>query len=91
MRTILESVQDVKNLEYAELKSKLKLCFEEGAWSQDYCSQFTYRKERYGEECGESALGSELKKFALLTQNRLTRRATRLFARNLLIRFPIIS
>lgn len=49
-RSILETVQDLENLEFAELKLKLELHFGERPSFQDYYSQFTYRKQRYGKE-----------------------------------------
>jgi len=43
-RSVLETVEDVSNLEFNELKSKLELRFGEGHLSQNYYVQFTNRK-----------------------------------------------
>lgn len=49
-RSILESVEDLDSVGYSELKSKLELRFDEGGLSQDYYSQFTGRRQRFGED-----------------------------------------
>ena len=59
-RTVLETVQDVSNLEFAELKSKLELRFGEGHLSQNFYTQLTNRKQKFGEDL--AALGSELER-----------------------------
>lgn len=46
-RSVLENVEDVENLKYTELKSKLELQFGEG--SQNFYSEFTNRKQKFGE------------------------------------------
>lgn len=57
-RVVLETVQDVLNLEFAELKSKLELRFGERYLSQNFYVQFTNKKQKFGEDL--AALGSEL-------------------------------
>lgn len=51
-RSILETVQDMENLEFAELRSKLELRFGEEPSFQDYYNQFMYRKQQWrGSRC----------------------------------------
>ena len=63
-RSVLETVRDLANLEFAELKAKLELRFGEGSLLQNYYTQFTNRRQRYGEEM--AALGSELERLSRL-------------------------
>ncbi|XP_024885692.1 uncharacterized protein LOC112463501 [Temnothorax curvispinosus] len=63
-RSILENVQDLENLDYVELKSKLELRFGEGLHSQNYYLLFTNRKQKFGEDLAE--LGSDLERLARL-------------------------
>jgi len=63
-RAVLETVQDVSHLEFAELKSKLELRFGEGYLSQNFYVQFTNRKQKFGEDL--AALGSELDRLVRL-------------------------
>jgi len=61
-REILESVQDLENLSYDELKSKLELRFGETHSSQNYYSQFTNRRQKFEENI--ASLGSNLERLA---------------------------
>jgi len=63
-RVVLESVQDLENLSYDELKSKLELRFGETHSSQNYYSQFTNRRQKFGEDI--ASLGSDLERLARL-------------------------
>lgn len=63
-RSVLETVQDVACLEFAELKSKLELRFGEGHLSQNYYVQFTNRKQKFGEDL--ATLGAELDRLVRL-------------------------
>jgi len=63
-RAILECVNDLESLNYAELKSKLELRFGEGYLSQSYYSQFTNRKQKSGED--EATLGSDIERLSQL-------------------------
>lgn len=60
--SVLENVEDVENLEYSELKSKLELRFGEGLSSQNFYSEFTNRKEKFGESF--ATLGMKLEGLA---------------------------
>lgn len=57
-------MRDFTNLEFAELKTKLELRFEEGSLSQNYYTQFTSRRQRYGEDL--AAFGSEFERLSRL-------------------------
>lgn len=63
-RAVLECVENVNSLTYAELKSKLELRFGEGYLSQTYYSQFTNRKQKLGED--EATLGSDIERLSQL-------------------------
>jgi|GEM_PF-2455060 len=63
-RVVLESVQDLENLSYDELKSKLELRFGETHSSQNYYSQFTNRRQKFGEDI--ASFGSDLERLARL-------------------------
>ncbi|XP_071579583.1 uncharacterized protein [Temnothorax nylanderi] len=63
-RSVLETVQDVERLDFAELKAKLELRFGEGRQSQNCYVAFTNRKQKFGEEL--AALGSEIDKLSRL-------------------------
>jgi len=63
-RAVLETLQDVSLVEFAELKSKLELRFGEGPLSQNYYVQFTNRKQKFGEDL--ATLGSELDRLVRL-------------------------
>jgi hypothetical protein len=63
-RSVLESVQNFENLEYAELKAKLELRFGEVHSLQNYYSQFTNRKQKFGEDL--ASLGTDLERLSQL-------------------------
>ncbi|XP_071652338.1 uncharacterized protein [Temnothorax longispinosus] len=63
-RTVLESVKNLDNLCFEELKSKLETCFGEGGLSQNFYTQFTGRKQRNGEDL--ASLGSDLERLSRL-------------------------
>jgi len=63
-RAVSETMQDVSHVEFAELKSKLELRFEEGHLPQNYYVQFTNRKQQFGEDL--ATLGSELDRLVRL-------------------------
>jgi len=46
-RTVLESMQNLENLQFEELKSKLEMRFGETHSLQNYYSQFTNRKQKF--------------------------------------------
>jgi len=48
-RAVLESVQNLENLDFSELKSRLELRFGEAQSLQNYYSQFTNHKQKFGE------------------------------------------
>ncbi|KYN29444.1 hypothetical protein ALC57_01111 [Trachymyrmex cornetzi] len=60
-RAVLESVQ---NLDFVELKSKLELCFGEAQSLQNYYSQFTNRKQKFGESI--ASFGSDIERLSQL-------------------------
>jgi len=60
----LESVSDLENLSYDELKSKLKLRFGETPSLQNYYSQFTNQRQKFGEDI--ASLGSDLERLSQL-------------------------
>ncbi|XP_071652203.1 uncharacterized protein [Temnothorax longispinosus] len=59
-----ESVENLENLGYEELKSKLELRFGEGQLSQNYYTQFTNRRQRFGEDL--ATFGHELERLSRL-------------------------
>jgi len=61
---VLESVQDLRNLNYGELKSKLELLFGESYTLQNYYSQFTNRRQKFGEDI--ASFGSDLERLSQL-------------------------
>ncbi|RLU19061.1 hypothetical protein DMN91_009419 [Ooceraea biroi] len=63
-QAVLYSVADAESLEFAELKSKLKLQFGESEFAQDYYHQFINRKQRFGEDF--STLGADLERLSRL-------------------------
>jgi len=63
-RVVLESVSDLENLSYEELKSKLELRFGETHSLQNYYSQFTNRRQKFGEDI--ASLGSDLERLSQL-------------------------
>jgi len=62
-RSVLECIQ-VENLEYGELKEKLELRFGEGNLSQNFYTQFTNRRQKFGESL--ATLSSEIEKLSRL-------------------------
>lgn len=63
-RSVLETARDLTNLQYSELKSKLELRFGAGAHAQNFYTQFTSRRQKYGEDF--ASFGSELEKMSRL-------------------------
>jgi len=63
-RAVLESVEDLTNLDYTELKSKLELRFGEGQLSQNYYASFTSRRQKFGEDF--ASFGSDLERLCQL-------------------------
>jgi len=63
-RVVLESVQNLESLSFDELKSRLELHFGETHSSQNYYSQFTNRRQKFGEEI--ASFGSDLERLARL-------------------------
>jgi len=63
-QVVLESVQNLESLSFDELKSRLELRFGETHLSQNYYSQFTNRRQKFGEEI--ASFGSDLERLARL-------------------------
>ena len=63
-RAVLESVQNLENLDFSELKSKLELRFGEAQLLQNYYSQFTNRKQKFGENI--ASFGSDIGRLSQL-------------------------
>ncbi|KYN18064.1 hypothetical protein ALC57_09638 [Trachymyrmex cornetzi] len=63
-RAVLENIQNLENLEYSELRAKLELRFEEAHSLQNYYTQFTNRKQKFGENV--AAFGSDIERLARL-------------------------
>jgi len=63
-RVVLESVRNLESLSFDELKSRLELRFGETHSSQNYYSQFTNRRQKFGEEI--ASFGSDLERLAQL-------------------------
>jgi len=63
-RGVLESVSELENLSYDELKSKLELRFGETHSLQNYYFQFTNRKQKFGEDI--ALLDSDLERLSQL-------------------------
>lgn len=63
-RSVLECISNIETLKFEELKSKLELRFGEGQLSQAFYTQFTSRKQKFGEEI--SALGSDIERLSRL-------------------------
>jgi len=63
-RAVLESVENLANLDYEELKSKLELRFGEGQLSQDCYASFTSRRQKFGEDF--ASFGSDLERLCRL-------------------------
>jgi len=63
-RSILESIENLERLEFSELVSKLELRFGENLNAQNYYTQFTSRKQNFGEDF--AALGADLERLSRL-------------------------
>ncbi|KYN20079.1 hypothetical protein ALC57_07585 [Trachymyrmex cornetzi] len=63
-RAVLENVKDLENLGFVELKSKLELRFGDSQSAQSYYSQFTNRKQKFGENL--ASLGSDIERLSQL-------------------------
>ncbi|KYN27946.1 hypothetical protein ALC57_02645 [Trachymyrmex cornetzi] len=63
-RAVLENVEDLENLGFVELKSKLELRFGDSQSTQSYYSQFTNRKQKFGENL--ASLGSDIERLSQL-------------------------
>jgi len=63
-RAVLECVEDIESLNYAELKAELELRFGEAYLAQSYYSLFTNRKQKTGED--EATLGSDIERLSQL-------------------------
>jgi len=49
---VLDGIFEIKNLEFTDLKSKLKLRFGEGHLAQTYYTQFTNRRQKVSKGFG---------------------------------------
>jgi len=63
-RSVLESIEKLEGLEFSELVSKLELRFGENLNAQNYYTQFTSRKQNFGEDF--AALGADLERLSRL-------------------------
>ena len=63
-RSVLESIENLDEMSYEELKSKLELRFGDSLLSQNYYSLFTSRKQRRGEDY--ASFGAELERLSHL-------------------------
>ncbi|XP_071652584.1 uncharacterized protein [Temnothorax longispinosus] len=63
-RSILETVQDVDCLDFADLEAKLELRFGEGHLTQNSYSALTNRRQRFGEDL--ATLGSDIERLSRL-------------------------
>ena len=63
-RAVLKTVEDLENLNFAELTSKLELLFGEGNSTQNYYSLFTSRKQKFGEDL--ASFGAEIERLSRL-------------------------
>ncbi|KYN08831.1 hypothetical protein ALC57_19067 [Trachymyrmex cornetzi] len=61
-RAILENIQNLENLQFEELKSKLEMRFGETQTLQSYYSQFTNRRQKFGESI--ASLGSDIERLS---------------------------
>ncbi|KYN29280.1 hypothetical protein ALC57_01282 [Trachymyrmex cornetzi] len=61
-RAILENIQNLENLQFKELKSKLEMRFGETQTLQSYYSQFTNRRQKFGESV--ASLGSDIERLS---------------------------
>jgi len=63
-RAVLETMEDLEKLDFAELKSKLEMLFGEGNLTQNYYSLFTNRKQKFGEDL--ASFGAEIERLSRL-------------------------
>lgn len=63
-RAVLESVENLDNMNFEELKLKLELRFEEGNLAQNYYFQFTNCRQKSGENF--ASFGAEFKRLSCL-------------------------
>jgi len=63
-RSVLELIENLESLEFSELVSKLELRFGENLNAQNYYTQFTSRKQNFGEDF--AALGADLERLSCL-------------------------
>lgn len=63
-RTVLETIENIENLNLSELTSKLELLFGEGSLTQNYYSLFTNRRQKFGEDL--ATFGTELERLSRL-------------------------
>ena len=63
-RTVLETIENLENLSFEELESKLELRFGEGNLTQNYDSLFTNRRQKFGEDF--ASFGAELERLSRL-------------------------
>ena len=63
-RTVLDGIEEIASLTFAELKEKLELCFGDGHSVHSFYFQFTNRKQKFGEQL--ATLGSDLERLARL-------------------------
>lgn len=61
-RAILDGVVDYEDLQYSELESRLKLRFGDGHMAQTYYTQFTNRRQKFGEDL--PTLGGDLERLS---------------------------
>lgn len=63
-RSVLDCITEIDKLKFEELKSKLELRFGEGYLSGAYYTQFTNRRQKFGEEL--TILGGDIERLAQL-------------------------
>ncbi|KYN50244.1 hypothetical protein ALC62_05960 [Cyphomyrmex costatus] len=69
-RTVLEGIQNLEDLDFVALKTKLELRYGEAQSAQAYYTQFTNRKQKFGESA--ASLGSDIERLARLVYPELT-------------------
>lgn len=65
-RSVLEAVENLEGLGFSELKAKLELRFGEGNSAQNFYTQFTSRKQKFGEDF--ASLGVDLERLSRLAR-----------------------
>jgi len=63
-RAVLECVENIESINYAEIKAKLELRFGEAYLAQSYYSLFTNRRQKLDED--EATLGSDIERLSQL-------------------------